>query len=177
VPDYDADAMTRAALEQYDTNGNGTIEGAELDASPALKAALPGLDTNRDKKLSADELKARFEAYRAQAAGAVGVVVTFTLDKAPLADAAVTFTPEPCMGKAAAEATARTGPDGGATTYTVGGKPLPGLPAGLYRVAVSKPGPDGKESIPAKYNAQTTLGCEVFTGRSGSRFEFHLTRR
>lgn len=177
APGYDADAMTRSALDLYDKNGNGTIEGAELDGSPALKSALTGIDTNKDKKLSADELKARFEAYRGQAAGIVGVAVTVTQDGSPLPGAELTFTPEPFMGDTVGEATARTGDDGGVTGFTVRGESAPGLPCGMYRVKVSKPGPNGQETIPARFNAQTTLGCEVFTGRTGTRLDFNLPRR
>lgn len=177
APSYDPDAMAAAALSALDANGNGTIEGAELDACPALKSALPGIDTNRDRKVSADELKARFTAYKAQAAGAVGVAASVTLDVAPLPDATVTFTPEPFMGAAAREATAVTRADGSIATFSVGGESLPGLPCGLYRVKVSKPGPEGQETIPARYNTQTTLGCEVFAGRSAGRLEFKLFSR
>ena len=40
---------------------------------------------------------------------------------------------------------------------------LPGLPPGVYRVAVTKDG----VTIPARYNTETTLGCEVFGGGRG----------
>ena len=56
-PNYDPDTLTTAAFAEYDRDKNGFIEGAELDACPGLKAALPSIDTNNDKKLSADELK------------------------------------------------------------------------------------------------------------------------
>jgi hypothetical protein len=50
-----------------------------------------------------------------------------------------------------------------------------GIQAGLYRVSVTKPGPSGSESVPAQYNAKTTLGAEVFGGRGSSTLKFSLT--
>jgi hypothetical protein len=47
------------------------------------------------------------------------------------------------------------------------GEYMPGLQCGLYKIKVSKAGTGGEE-LPAKYNAQTTLGREVFSsGRGG----------
>ena len=173
VPSYDAQAMGKAAVSQLDKNGNGTVEGAELDACPGLKAALPNIDTNHDNKLSAEELTARFLSYRA--AGAVGSSVRVTLDGAPLIDATVTFTPEAFMCDAISEATAQTGADGTATNFTANGRTTPGLASGVYRVAVTRSG----VNIPAKFNTQTTLGCEVSAGGRGgsSILELKLTSR
>ncbi|MCE9564775.1 MAG: hypothetical protein K8U57_22300 [Planctomycetes bacterium] len=159
---YDPEAMAKSAIVQLDKNANGTIEGAELDACPGLKAALPAFDTNKDNKLSADELKARFDGYKAVAA--VGFTIRVTLDGTPLPDATVTLTPELFMNGAIVEATGRTGPDGSVMNYTVENRELPGLPPGVYRVSVTKDG----ANIPAKYNTQTILGCEVTgSGRGG----------
>ena len=47
-----------------------------------------------------------------------------------------------------------------------------GVHCGMYRVAVTKNGLDGKESVPAKYNTETTLGLEVapdVPARNGGR--------
>jgi hypothetical protein len=165
TPSYDPDEMAQAALTQLDKNGNGTIEGAELDACPGLKGSLDLIDTNKDKKLSLEELKARFDQYKSLGAGAVGYAVTVTLDGQPLAGATITFTPEPFMGKAVGEVTARTEANGGVNTFQVDGNPQPGLPSGVYRVSVTREG----GTLPARYNTQTTLGCEVFgASRGGS---------
>ena len=101
--------------------------------------------------------------YKSLGAGAIGFTVRVSLDGTPLPDATVTLTPEPFMGGVISEATGRTGPDGSVNTFTVGGRELPGLPPGVYRVAVTKDG----AAIPAKYNTQTTLGCEVYGGARG----------
>jgi hypothetical protein len=158
---YDPEEMAKAAIIQLDKNVNGTIEGAEFDACPGLKAALPHIDTNKDSKLTAEELKARFEGYRAVATS--NFTIRVSLDGTPLADATVTLTPEPFMGGVVGEATGRTGADGSVTNYMVERRELPGLPPGVYTVAITKDG----TAIPAKYNTRTTLGCEVSGGGRG----------
>jgi hypothetical protein len=170
---YNPSAMADAVLREYDRDGSGSLEGAELDACPGLKAALAGIDTNRDGSLSRDELVARFGAY--QAAGTVSVPITVTLDGNPLADATLTFTPESCMDPSVKAATARTDETGAVASYEATGTGYAGLHAGLYRVAISKPDEAGNETLPARYNAQTTLGCEVFGGRGSSGVNFKLT--
>jgi len=161
-PSYDAESMAKSAIVQLDKNVNGTIEGVELDACPGLKATLASADTNKDNKLSAEELKTRFEGYRG--AGAVAYTIKVTLDGNPLPDATVTLTPELFMSGAVAETSGRTDPDGTVTKYTVEKRELPGVAPGIYRVAVTKDG----VTLPAKYNSQTTLGCEVGGGARGS---------
>jgi hypothetical protein len=173
APKYDPASIADAALRDYDRNGNGTLEAAELDACPGLKAALGGIDTDRDGKLSRDELVARFSAYHS--AGTISVPITVTLDGAPLADANLTFTPEACMGATVKTMTAKCDESGAVGSYAIGDTGYAGLNAGLYRVAITKPDASGHETLPARYNAQTTLGCEVFGGRGSSGINFKLT--
>ena len=54
----------KKALELYDTDKNGFIDGAELDKVPGLKAALQQVDTNGDGKISADEIAARIQSWK-----------------------------------------------------------------------------------------------------------------
>ena len=171
---YDPTAMTTAAFAEYDRDKNGSLEGAELDACPALKGSLAGIDTNRDGKISTAELKARFEGYAAANTGSVSVTVSVTLDGAPLADATVQFVPEAFMGGAVQEATGTTGADGVTTSFTTGGKTYAGLQPGLYKVKVTRG--TGKD-LPARYNTQTILGAEVFGGRGTRPISFALSSR
>lgn len=161
VRSYDPEAMTRSAMAEFDKNVNGSIDGPELDACPGLKVLAANPDVAPDGKLTADRLKVRFETYRS--AGVVGFPVRVTLDGAPLADAALEFTPEVFMGGVTDAATGRTGPDGTATDFSVGGRELPGLPPGVYRVSVTRDG----VAVPERYNAKTVLGCEVSGGGRG----------
>jgi len=153
--------MSKSAMAQLDKNANGTIEGPELDACTGLKDALTFIDTNNDSKLTADELKTRFDAYRT--AGAVGYNIRVSLDGNPLPDATVTLTPEGFMLGVLSKATAKTGPDGTVNKYTINGSDSPGIPSGVYRIAVTKDG----ANIPAKFNTETTLGCEISGGGRG----------
>ncbi|QDU22291.1 hypothetical protein [Urbifossiella limnaea] len=157
VPTYNPDGAAQDALKQFDKNGDGAIDGPELDAVPGLKAAFGG------KKVTADALKTRIESYRAGNVGALGYRVKVTRNGAPLAGATVTFTPEPFLSSLR-EATATTDSGGEASNFTFGGDTVPGLPPGMYRVSVSKSG----ETIPAAFSTQTTVGCEVSGGRGGS---------
>src|SRR5262249_22606602 len=151
APAYDPDAMADAALKQFDVNGNGTIEGVELNACPALKAALPALDTNKDKALSRDELVERFRSYKEAGVGAVSVSCTVRLNGQPLGGATVTFVPEDCMKGVVKGGSGTTDAEGVAQVQGEGG--LPGLPYGLYKVTVSKTS-GGPNLIPSRYNAQ-----------------------
>jgi len=158
LPIYDPDGIARSAISQFDKNRDGTLDASELRACPALYGALAAIDTNGDRKLSADEIRKRVEAYASGTTGSVPVTCTVRLDGQPLADASVTFDPEPCMGGAVKAATGKTDKDGGCVVYEIEGKPHSGLAPGLYRIRVTKDG----ASIPARFNTQTTLGQEVF---------------
>jgi len=171
---YDPDALTAAAFAEYDRDKNGTLEKAEIDACPALKGAITGIDTNRDGKISTDELRARYASYAAANTATVSVVVTVTLDGAPLPDATVLFVPEKFMESIIKETSGKTGADGTISTFTSDGKQFVGIQPGMYRVRVTH---EGGKVIPAKYNTQTTLGVEVFGGRGSPALTFALTSR
>jgi hypothetical protein len=173
---YDPAALTVAAFAEYDRDKNGFLEGAELNACPALKGSLVGIDTNRDGKISKAELQTRFEAYKAANAGSVAVAVTITLDGAPLGDATVQFVPEVFMGSVILEATGKTRANGTVGAFVVDGTEYAGLQPGLYRVKVTWAGASGK-SLPARYNTQSTLGAEVFGGRGSHSLLFALSSR
>ena len=158
---YDPEAMARSATAQYDTNANGAIEGAELDACPGLKVIAANADVAPDGKLTADRLKTRFETYRS--AGVMGFPIRVTLDGNPLVGAAVVLTPEDFMGGVAEVTTGVTGADGTVANYNVGGRELPGVPPGVYRIAITKDG----AAVPERFNTKTTLGCEVSGGGRG----------
>jgi hypothetical protein len=170
-PSYDPEAMADAALKQFDRNGNGALDGPELDACPALKRSATVADVNHDRALSRDELVERFRGYKEAGVGAVSVSCTVRLNGNPLEGATVTFVPEDCMLGTVKGGSGMTDADGSATIVGEGG--APGLPPGLYKVTVTKDG--GSESIPARYNARTTLGHEVAVGaRAGGSAEFDL---
>jgi hypothetical protein len=158
TPNYDPDGIARAILTEFDKDGDGSIDQREAGACPALQAAFAEIDTNRDRKLSADELRARAEAYAKTPTGSVAVGCTVTVGGQPLTGATVTFVPEACMGGAIKEATGKTDEAGRCDVFQIDGKSFRGLAAGLYKVRVTKEG----VNLPARFNAETVLGREVF---------------
>ena len=63
-----------------------------------------------------------------------------------------------------AKAAVGTTNEGGAFEPITEGVPIPGVQPGVFRIEVSKKDPSGAETIPAKYNTETTLGVEVGSG-------------
>src|SRR5262249_41623044 len=147
------------ALVEYDRNGDGFLDAAEIERCPALKSCLKTLDKNKDGRLSADEIAARVTEYKESRIGLLTVSCQVTLDGAPLAGAAVEFVPEKFLGPVAKSASGVTDARG-SVTLRVAGQELPGVPCGFYRVTVSKKNA-GKETVPERYNAKTVLGREV----------------
>jgi hypothetical protein len=169
--------MAKAAMQEFDKNGDGFLDTTELNACPGLKSSLGELDKNNDRKLSADELKSRFATYKAVGVGAISVGCTVSMNGRPLGGATVTFTPEACMLGVIKHATATTLGDGSVVDFQIEGVTQSGLPAGLYKVAISKIDA-GMETVPARYNSATTLGCEVCTAPRGGNtvLTFSLTK-
>lgn len=149
------------AMELFDANKDGSIAGAEFDKAPGLKASLkPKLDSNNDGKASADEISARLQTYLDSKVAALSCRCEVHLDDQPLEGATVRLVPEGFLGSAVKPGVATSDKLGVAMAQTEDSK-LPGLSPGIYRVEISKKDASGKEIIPARYNAQTTLGCEV----------------
>ena len=57
-PKYDAAAAGRAAIAQYDADGNGEIEGPELEKSPALRAAIDRLNPTGHREVTSEMITA-----------------------------------------------------------------------------------------------------------------------
>src|SRR5262249_18714977 len=151
------------ALAEYDTNKDGALDAKELEACPALLSALKKIDKNNDGRLTADEIADRL-TYFQQPGMQQDVSVEVTLDGQPLAGATVTLVPEKFMGPSTRPASAVTD-EAGTGTFRIEGSGDPVAP-GYYRVQVSK-NVGGRETVPAKYNAQTVLGQEVVPAAEG----------
>lgn len=168
VPSYDPAAMTDAAFAQLDKNKNGTIEGSEFDACPALKRWKGG------NPVSKADLKARFDAYAAARADAVTPMsVVVTRDGTPVQGVTVTLTAEPFMGggfKPAGGVTDETG----FAEFKVEGATRGGVPAGFYRLTASKKDASGKEAVPARFNTQSRDVREIFDDGRGSGMPIEL---
>jgi hypothetical protein len=164
-PSINASSAGKLAMEEYDTNHDGKVAGDELEKAPGLKAALPRLDTDKDGGVSADEVAARVNSWKAMESAMISVPCRVTLDGQPLVGATVTFEPEAFLGENIKTAFSTTNAQGNVSPIIPKEqRPDPTLPGGanlgLYKVRISKM-VDGKETIPARYNTETTLGQEV----------------
>lgn len=164
-PYIDASSAGSTAMEQYDTNGDGIVNGDELEKAPGLKAALGRLDTNGDKGVSADEVAARVERWKEARVGLASVRCHVTLDGKPLVGAKVVLEPETFLGDEVKTASGETNAYGDVgPSIPPDQRPDPTLPGGahfgLYKVRISKQA-GGKEIVPARYNTATELGQEV----------------
>lgn len=183
-PSIDADDAASAAVELYDKDADGKIAGSELDAAAPLKAALATIDANKDGAVEENEIYERIRAWQAHRIGIMAVNATCTLDGRPLVGAQVTFEPEPYLGDDIKAGSGETSAAGTAMpTIPKEDRPTkdtpPGLQIGLYRVRVSKM-VDGKETLPAKYNAETTLGQQISPDDpaiAGQKMRFTLTTK
>jgi len=152
-----------SAMSKYDTDGDGKIAGPELDKAPALKGSLKKLDTNGDGAVSVDEISARIGEWQKSRVGLMSMACVVTMDGRPLEGATVTLVPEEFLGSSFKQASGTTAP-GGLAILSITPDPsdptATGVAAGFYTVKISKMS-GGQETVPAKYNTETTLGCEV----------------
>jgi len=158
-PRLDPDEASRQAMSEYDANGDGKIDAAELKKSPPLLEALDMTDADKDGAISVKELCDRMELWTSSPTIVETQSTTVTLDGRPLAEATVTYEPEKFMGQAFQPTSGVT--DATGTVSIPGQDPkYPGLYLGVYRVRISKK-VDGKETLPARYNTETELAKEV----------------
>jgi hypothetical protein len=160
VPRFSPGEASQAALAEYDANKDGFLDAKELERCPALKRALKAFDKNGDGRLSADEIAERLARYQQSKVGLMPVTCQVSLDGRALEGATVTFEPEKFLGPSFKPASGVSDKDGSVELKVEGGQG-PGVPCGLYRVVVSKKNASGRESVPDRYNAKTTLGEEV----------------
>jgi len=150
-----------AAVDAYDTNGDGAIGGAELERVPALRESLKQVDANGDGLLTAEEIDKRIQSWRDSKIAEMAVMCQVLLDGSPLAGARVEFEPEPFLGPNLKPASGTMGANGEARVSMaaehLSDPRYPGVACGWYKIRVTS----NDRKIPARYNTQTTLGCEL----------------
>jgi hypothetical protein len=165
--DVDPAAASAAALQQYDTSGDGALDDTELAAVPGIQMAKAFYDKDSDGRVSGDEIAARIEKWNEQGLGFRPLAITFTLDGKPLGGVEVKLVPESYLGEAVKPATGITLPDGTAN-LSVAKEDLPealkarkknfyGVTGGTYKIELTST----RQKLPPKFNSQTTLGVEV----------------
>jgi hypothetical protein len=164
VPAYDPSGAASRAMELYDKNSDSFIDEKELALAPGLKAALKNFDSNKDGKLSADEIAARVAVWEKMSIGLMRVSCEVTLDGGLLNGATVQFIPEEFMQGELQEASDISHLGSASPTIPVEKRAAPDVPpgvqVGLYKVVISKK-EGNKELIPSKFNTETILGQEV----------------
>jgi hypothetical protein len=168
-----ADAAKKA-LAEFDANKDGYLDAAELEKCPGLKAGLASMDADKDKRLSAAEIADRVREYHSDKAGLLLLSLQVALDGKPLAGADVTLTPEPFLGGAVRLAKGTTDAGGACTPRLERGQ-YPGIHPGFFRIAISRKDAAGAETVPAKFNTETTLGIEARQGNPVLRNGLMLT--
>jgi hypothetical protein len=164
-PHINASAAGDQAMEMYDTNGDGFVAGDELAKAPGLNAARATIDTDGDGRISADEVADRVLAWQEERAGLTNLRCVVRMNGRPLEGAEVVFEPEAFLGGEIETARGSVGARGSASiSIPKAERPTPdtppGLRLGLYKIRVSKI-VGGRETVPARYNSETTLGQEV----------------
>jgi len=174
-PAFSPTEAAQRAIAQYDKNGDGNLDAKELEDCPALLSVLKELDTNKDGKLSAEEIAKRLQGFQESHIGLLGINCRVKLDDAPLAGATVTLVPEAFLGNSFKPAKGVSDETGFVQLVTEG-QEVAGVAFGYYRIEVSKKDGGGNETLPARYNTRTTLGKEVSPlARSGMAISLNLT--
>ena len=155
----------KTAIKKYDANKDGRISSDELKRNPALKAEFKKVGSDN---ITAERIAARIQSWEESREGVKSVRCDVRLNGRPLAGATVTFIPEDFLGVKLPTASGTTDPTGKAMMSAAGSSPdrMGVVYCGFYRVEVSKK-EGGAETIPAKYNVQTTLGQEVAQDADG----------
>jgi len=153
-----APALDPAAVADAALGGSGPQGKAELKQVPALAFALDLLDKDGDKKLSREELIGWLTEVRDSKVAITSLSVEVKHKGRPVKNATVRFIPESFMTEV--KEAGGTTDDTGMAMVSIPGSEYPGVNCGLYRVAISGQGNNGK-ALPAKYNAETTLGVAV----------------
>lgn len=177
APHIDSGASA-AAIEQFDSDHDGALSGAEIDKVPAIKTNLKRADANGDGKVTPDEIDARIAAWHKSGLAVTKIFATVRLNKQPLEGARVTMVPESFLGTNIKPASGTTDARG-MTFLAISAKPEEaGMHLGYYRIEVSKKRPDGTEAIHDRYNKNTELGAEITAeDNSAERITIDLTTK
>ena len=164
-PSIDADDAGAAAIQQYDSNGDGALSGAELDKVPGIKVPItfPKYDKDGDGSVTAAEIAERIREWQKSRRGiGQSFLCSVYLDGEPLEGAQVKFIPEAFLG-GAVKAAVGISNRRGVVRVGIPQEELPddlkginGMQLGLFKVEITHP----DFNIPAMYNTETTLGEE-----------------
>jgi hypothetical protein len=156
IPAWDPGGFASVILERLDDNGDSLIDASELQLAPGLANGAKFIDNNSDRKLSREELEARFTMYRDMRLGLTSKAFRVTYNGRPLVGAEVRFVPEFFLTDVIEPASGTTIIQG-MVNPSIEGQSTPLMRVGYYRVEVTSPG----TRLPASFNSATTVGVEV----------------
>jgi hypothetical protein len=161
-PPFNAAGAAAKAMELFDSNKDGKISGDELDQAPGLKAALKVMATDKDKGVTADQISLRVKKWIDSKIGRTSLSCMVIHNGQPLAGATVKFVPEKFLSEYLTEtATGKTNQTGMAMLSVPVESGPDAFPPGLPVGMYRVEITKDGENIPAKYNTETTLGQEV----------------
>jgi hypothetical protein len=159
VVPINAEAAGAKAIELYDTNKDGKISGDELNQCPALKEAMPQIDTANTGGITAEMITARIKKWQETKIAVMAFGCRVLRNGQPLVGAEVKLVPERFFSENLPIGSGQTDLDGVVTVIAPNSDPTapPGVPPCLYRIEITKAG----EAIPPKYNTETVFGRDV----------------
>jgi hypothetical protein len=172
VPDAPDSSAASKAIELYDANHDGSLDEKELEKAPGLKAYAERIGGGHAGKISADQISARIKAWADAKVGRVSTSIHIMRNGRPLAGAKVTLVPEKFLGGSLKPGEGVTNANGMASISAAyaNDPSVRGMSPGFYRVEVTKDG----ETIPAKYNTESTFGVEVASDAADGPTRFDL---
>jgi len=157
APRYDPEAMARAAMAEYDANGDGKLDAGELENCPALKSALPSIGKNK-AFLTEEDIAERLREFQQSKIGLQRTRCKVTRDGSPMPGVTIRFVPEKFMADVVKPGSGLTDAHGNVNVAVEGEQ---GMGLGYYRIEASLVDGGGKETLPARFNTNTKLGHEV----------------
>ena len=164
IPNYSPTETARAAFTEYDKDGDGALDAAELERCPALKSFVKR--RGKAKTLLLADLEQELLALNQGTIGSMAVSVRVMRAGNPLSGARVTLVPEKFHGTTLKSASGVTGNDGRAQMEQEGSGQIGAAP-GFYRIVISLKDAQGSETLPARYNSATELGEQIHTSSKG----------
>ena len=177
MPDINAEAAARAALVEYDSDGNGILSRMELQSCPSILMKLSEYDTDGDLHVSADELAQRISAWvETEIAFVTGYTCKITYGRQPLQGAKIQLVPETFLGETIKPASGVSDRAGIASLAIADEdlssdlRGLRGVEFGLYKVQITHP----TKKVADQYNTNSLLGCEIYPSGDPEMFTYNV---
>ncbi len=161
-PSISPAGIAAALIKPADADNDGVLAGDEFAQVPVLASLLPRFDGNGDGRLAQAELESWLQAVRDSRVAVTSFTAIVRHRGKPVTGATLTIDPLPPFKDSIQKAEGQTD-DRGRTSPAIPGAAYPGVNCGIYAVRIEGAGSDG-EPLPAKYNAETTLGLAVGAG-------------